>query len=565
MRASTSRTDLERRPAITRAFAIGVDFGSTSARAVVVSLAGGEVIGEHTSLYPSGTAGVLLDPADPFVARQSPGDFLHSLEISVTGALDQARGVAGFHPGHVIALGIDTTGSTPIPLDGSGRPLAESHSSLAAQAWMWKDHTAHAEAEEISRVMPAEWMKRISVYSSEWYWAKLLKLCRTASDVAAQIGDWIELCDWIPAELTGHFRDPARSLCAAGHKALYAPSLGGLPPRHLFASLHPVLAEQYDRLAGAQFYSTGCPAGMLNEAWAKRLGLSPNVVVAAGAFDAHLGAIGAGVGDGVLVKVIGTSCCDIAVGPVDPMPSIEGVCGVVESSVIEGRSGIEAGQSAVGDLFAWWQKITGQSHAEQTALATELKPGESGLIALDWNNGNRSLLVDQRLTGLILGQTLSTTPAEIYRALIEATAFGARQIVERIEERGVPLDRIVMCGGVAEKNQMLLQIYADVLDRTIQVAGSDQACALGSAIAGAVAAKAFPDVPAAQTAMVPPVKASVKPVRANVQVYNDLFDIYRQLHDAFGGASKPADLSGVMKRLLEIRETAAAGRHVDGV
>ncbi len=283
--------------------------------------------------------------------------------------------------------------------------------------------------------------------------------------------------------------------------------------------------------------------------------------------DVHYGAIGSGVEEGTLVKVIGTSTCDCAVVAADkPVADIPGICGIVPGAILPGFYGIEAGQSAVGDIFKWWvEGVCGgdaSTHARLTAEAAELLPAAHGLLALDWNNGNRTILVDPLLTGLILGQTLHTTRAEIYRALIEATAFGARAIIERLREYGVPVDRVVCAGGIAEKNALLMQIYADVTGCTMRVAGSSQACALGGAIAAAVLAGIYPDFAAAQRAMVTLKPVSYEPDPGNQRVYDELYALYRQLHDAFGGVARAADLSGVMKRLITLKETALAAAHV---
>ena len=300
------------------------------------------------------------------------------------------------------------------------------------------------------------------------------------------------------------------------------------------------------------------PAGSLCPEWAAKLGLTAGIPIAIGEFDVHYGAIGCGVREGTLVKVIGTSTCDCAVVSADkPIADIPGICGIVKGAILPGFFGIEAGQSAVGDIFKWWvEGVCGgdaRLHAELTAEAAKQKPGQAGLLALDWNNGNRTILVDQLLSGLILGQDLYTTRADVYRALIEATAFGARAIIERIEEYGVPIDRVVCSGGIAEKNPLLMQIYADVTGRTMLVAGSSQSCALGSAIAAAVLADAHPDFAAAEAAMTTLKAVHYEPIVENRKVYDHLYLLYRLLHNSFGGLTNSADLSRVMKTLIEIK------------
>jgi L-ribulokinase len=346
-------------------------------------------------------------------------------------------------------------------------------------------------------------------------------------------------------------------VCAAGHKALYSDDWGGLPDKEFLTALDPRLADLRDRLYEKAYDATE-PAGSLSAEWAARLGLAAGIPVAIGEFDVHYGAIGCGVREGTLVKVIGTSTCDCAVVSAEkPVADIPGICGIVKGAILPGFFGIEAGQSAVGDIFKWWVEVVlGGDAALHTALTAEAaaqRPGQAGLLALDWNNGNRTILVNQRLTGLLLGQDLYTTRADIYRALIEATAFGARAIIERIQEYGVRTDEVVCTGGIAEKNPLLMQIYADVTGCVMQVAGSSQTCALGSAIAAAVLAGAHQDFAAAEAAMTSLKPESYQPVAENRAVYDQLYALYRQLHDSFGGLTKSADLSHVMKSLLDIK------------
>jgi L-ribulokinase len=343
----------------------------------------------------------------------------------------------------------------------------------------------------------------------------------------------------------------------AGHKALYAEDWGGLPDKEFLALLDPKLADLRDRLYEKAHDATQA-AGRLSGEWAKKLGLPAGIPIAIGEMDVHYGAVGCGVAEGVLVKVIGTSTCDCGVVSAEKtVPDIPGICGIVRGAILPGFYGIEAGQSAVGDIFKWWVEVVcggdGALHARLTQAAAKQKPGEHGLLALDWNNGNRTILVDPQLTGLLLGQTLYTTQADIYRALIEATAFGARAILERIKEYGVPVQRIVCAGGIAEKNPMLMQIYADITGCTMQVSGSSQACALGSAVAAAVLAGAHRDFPSAQKAMTRVKPHSYRPIAAHQKTYDQLYALYRHVHDAFGGLNKSADLSRVMKELLAIK------------
>jgi len=547
-------------------FTLGVDFGTNSVRALVVRCSDGAEFGSRVVDYPSGAQGVLLDPKDGLLARQHPGDYLFGLEESITGALAEAGRKPDFDPSKVLGIGLDSTGSSPIPVDAQNRPLALSdrwRANLDAQCWLWKDHTGWREAARITelcaKLRPQYIAKCGGVYSSEWFWAKLWHCLNVAPETFNSAFSWVELADWAPSVLAG-VADPRlvkRGVCAAGHKALYSDDWAGLPDKEFLAALDSRLADLRDRLYEKAYDATE-PAGSLCSDWATRLGLAAGIPIAIGEFDVHYGAIGCGVREGTLVKVIGTSTCDCAVVSVEkPIADIPGICGIVKGAILPGFFGIEAGQSAVGDIFKWWVEVVlggdAALHAELTAQAAKQRPGQAGLLALDWNNGNRTILVDQRLTGLLLGQDLYTTRADIYRALIEATAFGARAIIERIQEYGVSTDQVVCTGGIAEKNPLLMQIYADVTGCVMQVAGSSQTCALGSAIAAAVLAGAHPDFAAAEAAMTSLRPESYQPVAANRAVYDELYALYRELHDSFGGLTKSADLSHVMKRLLDIK------------
>jgi L-ribulokinase len=358
-----------------------------------------------------------------------------------------------------------------------------------------------------------------------------------------------------------------RSVCAAGHKGLFNPDWGGLPSKDFLKALDPRLADLRDRLY-AKAHPSDHVAGTLKPEIAAKLGLRPETIVAVGAFDAHMGAVGSGVKPGVLVKIMGTSTCDCMVAPMPAdgkLPLIPGVCGVVNGSVLPGMLGIEAGQSAVGDLFNWFVRYLcpasyekSDAHVALSAEAIKLKPGESGLLALDWNNGNRTILVDQRLTGLLIGQTLQTSAPEIYRALIEATAFGALTIIRRMEEYGACVDEVVNCGGIAEKSALTMQIYADVCNRPMKISRSAQTCALGAALFAGVAAGAHKSVSEAQAAMTGVKEQVYSPDPKAAAVYAKLYQLYMKLHDGFCGVSHNTDLSGVMKELLAIKDAAAS-------
>ena len=553
-------------------FTLGLDFGTNSVRAVVVSCVDGSTFGTCVFDYPSGENGVLLDPGEPHLARQNPNDYLLGLSASVLGALDDAEEKVGFARESIIGIGVDTTGSTPIPMDDRARPLALDpawESNLSAHAWLWKDHTAAEEAANITAMARDHAPQYLAViggtYSSEWFWSKIWRCLNVAPEVFNAAVSWVELADYIPAVLTGAGRpeDIPRCVCAAGHKAMYSRAWGGLPSKEFLARLHPSLAKLRDRLFKEAYPPDG-PAGGLTAEWAETLGLREGIPVAMGGFDAHYGAVGAGIRKGTLVKIIGTSTCDIAVSPAEErMEDVPGICGIVDGSVMPGYYGLEAGQSAVGDILRWWVEEICQGnddlHQELSAEAARLGPGESGLLALDWNNGNRTVLVDPRLTGLILGQTLHTTRAEVYRALMEATAFGARAIIDRITEYGVPVDRVVCCGGIAEKNDLFMQIYADVLGTPMLIAGSPQTPALGAAISAAVAAGAgaggYDSFESAQAAMTFLKDKEFVPDPTARAVYDKLYGIYLELHDAFGGVpGSRADFPSLMKRLLALRQ-----------
>ena len=558
-----------------RAYALGLDYGTNSVRALIVDTQTGAEVGTGVFDYPSGQAGILLDPADPNLARQNPQDYLDGLEGAVRAALADAAGAEGFSPDRVVGIGVDTTGSTPIPVDAEGRPLGldpQYRDTLAAQVWLWKDHTGHAEAAEITAAAKRQHPEYLATcggtYSSEWFWSKLLRCARVAPDVFEAAHTWVEHADWMPAVLTGTEHPDAltRGVCAAGHKAMFHDRWGGYPDADFLASLDARLARVRRSLPDATRNASEA-VGALTDAWADALGLPAGIPVATGAFDAHLGAVGSGIAPGTLVKIIGTSTCDLMVAPLtEDVSEAPGLCGVVPESVVPGQYGLEAGQSAVGDIFNWFVgtiRPEGETHESLTRTAEALRPGESGLLALDWHNGNRTVLVDQRLTGLVLGLTLYTTPAEMYRAFVEATAFGARVIMERYEEIGAPVERIVNCGGISAKNELVMQIYADVMKRPLYISRSAQTCALGAAMAGAVVAGAeaggHADFPAAVDAMTGVRDVVFRPDAERAAVYDRLFDHYRQLHDAFGVAGSSGDLTRVMKDLLDLRDAVRGG------
>ena len=557
---------------MSKQYTIGLDYGTNSVRALIVNVANGAEVAAAVWGYSHGTAGVILS-RDPNLARQHPADYLKGVEVTIKQALATAKkNVKGFNAAQVIGIGVDTTGSTPLPVDANGQPLvfqkkfANNH---AAMAWLWKDHTGIAEAAEITalarKLRPQYLAKCGGMYSSEWFFSKILKCLRAAPEVFNAAHSWIELSDFVPAALTDtlHPDKIIAGICAAGHKAMYSASWGGYPDKQFLSKLDSKLGALRDRLP-KRVLAVDSAVGTLTAEWAKRTGLSAGIPVTVGAFDAHTGAIGAGVKPGTLVKIIGTSTCDISVRVnTAKLADIPGVCGIVDGSVVPGYFGIEAGQSAVGDIFNWWVNyirpaLSGgrnavASHEELTKGALKLQPGESGLLALDWNNGNRTVLVDQQLTGLLVGQTLYTTPAEIYRALIEATAYGALTIINRYEEYGVKISEVVNCGGIAEKSPLVMQTYADITGRPMKISRSAQTCALGSAIAAAVVAGAHKDFATAQKKMTGLKPTVYKPNPKAHAVYKELYALYKQLHDAFGTKEWNGSLYGVMKKLIQIR------------
>lgn len=564
-------------------YAIGLDFGTNSCRSLLVEVSSGRELADHVFNYPSGKNGVIEDAAEPHLARQNPADYVEGIRQTIRGAIRKAQMAdREFDPQSIIGIGVDTTGSSPMPVDKSGQALCfhdEYRQDPAAMVWLWKDHTSYREAEQFTRLaaeMRPEYLATIGgTYSSEWWWSKILHCRNSARQVYDAAFSWVEICDWIPAVLTGD-TDPLkmrRSVCAAGHKAIYNSRWSGLPDEEFLNRLSlgvgDLRARLYDRA-----YTSDQRAGTISREWAEELGIPASTTIAVGAFDAHMGAIGAGIAAGTLVKIIGTSTCDIMIHPNrQTLPDIPGVCGVVDGSVMEGYYGIEAGQSAVGDIFLWFvNALTSEKYgssqeerfARLEAMAAALKPGESGLLALDWNNGNRTILVDVRLSGLMIGQTLQTQAHEMYRALLEATGFGALRIIDRVEEYGVPVEQVVNCGGLAAKNSLLMQIYADIIGRPMRISRSEQTPALGAAICASVAAGVsaggHASVMDAQRCMVGEGK-EFTPVEESRRTYAKLYRLYRQLHDAFGVQSWSGGMGNVMKELLDIRDGVRRGEH----
>ncbi|MFL2483699.1 MAG: ribulokinase [Verrucomicrobia bacterium] len=553
-------------------YAIGLDFGTNSCRSVIINVDNGDELSTSVYNYPSGELGIITDKSDPNVARQNPQDYIQGLEQIIKESLAEAsNSFSDFNSDQIIGIGVDTTGSTPIPVDDKCRPLSlndEFKENINAMVWLWKDHTSHEEAEEITKLANDErpqYLERCGgTYSSEWWWSKILHLKRIAPDVYEATYTFIEHCDYIPALLSG-ITDPnliKRSVCAAGHKAMFSESWGGLPDKEFLGLLDPDLPALRDRMYEAAFPSNQI-AGRLSLEWSEKTGLRKGVPIAVGAFDCHMGAVACGVKEGVFTKILGTSTCDITVVPESKNTDhIPGVCGVVNGSVLPNHYGIEAGQSAVGDIFLWLvnnivpdsygNNIDEKFEAMEIMMAND-PPGSSGLLALDWNNGNRTILVDVRLSGLLIGQTLHTRAHEVYRAYIEATAFGALTIINRVEEYGVKIKEIVTTGGLAVKNTTLMQIYADILDRPLKVAKSDQTCAVGAALFGASVNEEY-DIFELRDKCSKVRDLVYQPNHSAVKIYKRLFSLYQDLHDSFGNKKCDADLSRIMKELIDIRE-----------
>jgi L-ribulokinase len=501
---------------------IGVDFGTDSVRAVVAGAGTGEVVGQAVAGYPRWGAGKYCDPrANMF--RQHPLDHVEGLKEAVTGALADCPPATATS---VRGISVDTTGSTPGPVDRDGVPLAllpGFEEDPDAMFILWKDHTAVAEAIEITGAARS-WggtdytMYEGGFYSAEWFWSKMLHVLRENRAVRDAAFSWVEHCDWVPALLTG-VTDPLlikRSRCAAGHKAMWHAAFGGLPSEEFLSGVDPVLAGMRGRLYDETF-TAEVPVGTLSGEWAERLGLPEGVVVGGGAIDAHVGAVGAGITPYVLTKVIGTSTCDMLVAPEDDLGgrTVRGICGQVDGSIIPGMIGMEAGQSAYGDVFAWFRDLmmwplgdgAGGRDAASRLMdrllgeAAGLPDGPAGVLALDWVNGRRTPDADQTLKGAITGLSLGTGAPEVFKSLVDATAFGAKSIVERFRSEGVPIREVIALGGIPRMAPLVMQTLADVLDMPVKVSASEQTCALGAAMLAATAAGIHESVADAQAAM----------------------------------------------------------------
>lgn len=544
----------------TKKYVIGLDYGSDSVRSVVVDAADGTELASSVFNYPRWQEGKYCNPSTNQF-RQHPLDYLEGLESTIKSALAQCDAEVAQN---VVGLTVDTTGSTPVAVNKEGTPLSltdEFAENPNAMFVLWKDHTAVGEAEEINQLARSwggtDFTKfEGGIYSSEWFWAKLLHVIREDEKVRNAAFSWVEHCDWIPAILTG-MTDPLkikRSRCAAGHKAMWHEDFNGLPDEKFLTKLDPLLEGLKDRLF-AETCTADVPAGNLSQEWAEKLGLPTTVFVGAGTFDAHAGAVGGEIEAYTLSKVMGTSTCDMLVAPSSEAGDklVKGICGQVDGSIVPGMLGLEAGQSAFGDIYAWFKKVLMWPTIELLQKSTQIDEttreklieeisdgiiaklseeasnipiGESGIVALDWMNGRRTPDANQALKGAILGLNLGSDAPRIFKALVEATCFGSRKIVDRFLEEGIPIKKVVALGGVAKKSPFVMQVMADVLNMPIKVAKSEQTPALGAAMLAATAAGVYKTVEDAKKAMGGGFDAEYQPIIENVKQYQSLYEKY---------------------------------------
>jgi L-ribulokinase len=542
-------------------YVIGVDFGSDSVRSILVNAKNGEVLATSVYAYPRWKQGKYCDPAKSQY-RQHPADHLEGLEKTIVAVVQQS----GIEPKLIRGIGIDATGSSPMPLQKSGEPLAfsaEFAEDPDAMMVLWKDHSAIAEAEEITRLAKSwggEDYTRYSggMYSSEWFWAKILFIYRHNRAVVEAQPNWVEHCDYIAGELTGLLKPDQlkRSRCGAGHKGLWHASWGGFPSADYLGILHPELAALVGMM-GNETLTSDQAAGTLSAKWAEKLALSADTVVAVGTIDAHAGAVGAGVKPGTLVKVMGTSTCDMLVAnyeEVAPEP-LPGISGQVDGSILPGLIGFEAGQAGFGDFLAWYKRLVSTptfdlikestllDSSAKEQLLTELSDKlmaylnaeamrvtlESAVAAVDWINGRRSPGLNESLKSALTGLDMSTGSGQIFKALVESLCFGSKRIIEWFNDNGVRIDEVVGIGGIAKKSPFLVQTMADILDMAIGVSASEQTPALGAAIYAAVASGIYPRLQDASDAIASPKQEEFHPISANVEYYQKKYQEYLSL------------------------------------
>lgn len=534
-------------------YVIGVDYGTDSVRSVLIDTVNGEEISSSVFYYPRWKAGLFCDAAQNQF-RQHPLDYVEGLETTIKDCLQKAgKDIAQ----QVKAISIDTTGSTPVAVDKTGTPLAllpDFKDNPNAMFVLWKDHTATKEAAEINEhatKFPVNYLQFVGgIYSSEWFWAKLLHIVRVDEVVRKQAHSFVEHCDWIPFLLTGG-KDAAqlkRGVCSAGHKALWAKEYGGLPPNDFFTSLD-VLLDGYTEKLFTETYTADKPAGNLSEEWAAKLGLSTEVIIGIGAFDAHMGAVGGQIEAYHLSKVMGTSTCDMLVAPLHDVEHIlvNGICGQVPGSVIPGMMGMEAGQSAFGDVYAWFknliswpvnqfiadekskEEISDKIIAALSKEAAKLTLSDKDELAIDWLNGRRTPDANQLLKAAIINVNLATDAPKFFKALVEATCFGAKAIVDRFNEQGVPVKGLIGLGGVAKKSPYIMQTMADVMNMPIRIHKSEQTCAAGAAMFAATAAGIYEKVEDAMAAMGQGFDATYQPDAAKAAVYAKRYERYKAL------------------------------------
>lgn len=546
-------------------YVIGVDFGTLSGRAVLVDSRDGTEVAMNVFDYPHGVIDTTVPgtnkPLPPDWALQHPQDYLDVFAHTIPAVLKQS----GINADQVVGLAVDFTASTPLPTLADGTPLAfleEHKTNPHAYVKLWKHHASQPQADQINAVAAERgegWLKRYGgKYSSEWFFSKLLQILQESPETYRATERFIEAADWVIWQLTGN---ETRNICTAGYKMLVQD--GDFPSTDYFATLDPAFENVIEEKVGRNFVDLGAKAGELTAEMAAKIGLNPGTAVAVANVDAHVTAPAVkAVDPGVMVMIMGTSTCHIMSD--DALHDVDGMCGVVNGGIIPGLYGYEAGQSGVGDIFAWFvdhavpqEYYAAAEHAglnihdylEQEAAKQGV--GEHGLVALDWWNGNRSTLVDTNLTGVLIGMTLATRAPEIYRALIEATAYGTREIIEAFENRGIAVKELVAAGGLPEKNALLRQIYADVTGRPLKLAGSAQSPALGSAMHAAVAAEIYPNIQAASAKMGKLKDETVTPIPENQAVYDQLYAEYKTLYDYFGRGT-----NDVMKRLKAIKRAA---------